>query len=211
MSGLILIDGSNLSHIANNGAQLSVGDMPTQAIYGILEQAIRPMIGAYPMMTPIVLWDGVSWRKQFFEEYKANRDKEPETANEQRVLDQKIALRKQMPFIKQALKHLGIRQMIAANLEADDLAGMMVKRYAEKQRIMLVSGDKDWIQLVRPNVAIVDPISGRRITHKNIRRTGKTTKGVSLSMTLDGLVFLRQKLGSRSKHSWVISRIISQV
>ena len=72
--GYLLIDGRNIAHASNNGGPLSIGEQPTQAIYHFL-RTMRPMMSVYSMLTPVVLWDGVSWRYMAFDEYKKSRNK----------------------------------------------------------------------------------------------------------------------------------------
>lgn len=162
--GYLVIDGNNIAYAANATRKLHVGDLETQGIYGFL-RAIRAAIANYPMLKPIVLWDGRSWRYDAFPDYKAKREKAPETKSEQAMADNRASMREQKPFIRRALINLGVTQMVALNLEADDLAGIIVRRYQpEGKKILLISGDKDWIQLIGPGVGWMDPINDIRIT-----------------------------------------------
>jgi 5'-3' exonuclease len=58
------------------------------------------------------------------------------------------------PYIAKALSHLGVRQLTANEYEADDLAGFLVRKLSADpaNEIGLISGDQDWLQLVRKNV-----------------------------------------------------------
>lgn len=181
--GLLLIDASNVAHAANSGTPLTVGDMPTQMIYGFL-RTLRPMLSTFSMLTPICLFDGRSWRKDVFKDYKISRDKEPVTKTEKTLAVQRDQFKRQLPYLKLALKTLGIRQMFAINYEADDLAGMLVNKSAPERRIIMISGDKDWIQLVRPNVAWVDPIRNEKLTVATIpKRLGWNPAKKALTIT----------------------------
>lgn len=151
----------------NNTKQLRVGDQPTQAVYGFL-RAIRPLIMTYSMLTPVVLWDGMSWRKKIFPDYKASREKPPETQHERDVAEVRAQFKSQKRLICRGLGLLGIRQVLAMNYEADDLAGMMVEKFCPGKTIMMISGDKDWIQLVRPGAAWRDLVRDMLITHKSL-------------------------------------------
>jgi 5'-3' exonuclease len=164
--GLLLIDGSNIAHAANSAAPLSIGDMPTQAIYGVL-RTLRPMISTFSMLTPIILWDGRSWRKDMFADYKISRDKTPVTKNDHALADQRAQFKKQLPYIKLALTTLGVRQMFALNYEADDLAGLLISRRGDR-RVMMMTADKDWIQLIGKNVGWFDPINNEKLTEGTI-------------------------------------------
>lgn len=145
----VLIDANSVGHAAHRGTILKSGDQETQAIFGFI-RTMRALRVRHPDATIIVLWDGRSWRKDVEpvgdKLYKGNREDSPE----------KIAERKryksQTPYIRRALKLLGIPQLFALNLEADDLAGHLAQRYvAQGSLVRLVSGDQDWIQLVGPS------------------------------------------------------------
>lgn len=166
MRGYLLIDGNSISHAANNATPLKVGEQQVQAIYGVL-RTMRRLLSVYADYQPIVLWDGMSWRKTIFSEYKANRDK-VETIHEKRMALQKDVLTKQKPAIEKALSLLGIAQLRANNMEADDLGAILADRYRNQgHKVVLVTGDRDWIQLVDQNVVWFDPINDRKVTEKN--------------------------------------------
>lgn len=155
--GLLLIDGNSLCHAAHHGTTLSVGDMQTQAIFGMVK-SVRGLAESHPEYGILVLWDGVGhWRKELLHSYKANR-----VAKDEKQQLQKDSYQDQSPYVRKALQLLGVRQMFATSLEADDLAGIIVKRSTTP--ITLVSGDQDWLQLVNENVMWFDPIRDRKVT-----------------------------------------------
>lgn len=167
-NGFIVIDGNNIAYAANATRKLHAGALETQGIYGFL-RAVRAAIAAYPMLKPIVLWDGRSWRYEAFPGYKAKREKPPETKSKQLMADNRQSMKEQKPYIRRGLLSLGVTQMVALNLEADDLAGILVRRFQPQgKKILLLSGDKDWIQLVGPGVGWMDPINDIRITTSSI-------------------------------------------
>lgn len=158
-SGYLLIDGMNIAHASNSGAVLTSGTQQTQAIYGSI-RTIRKTVSTFKGLKPVVMWDGpMNWRKGFFPEYKANRDKPPVTKHEIDSAKRREALKSQLPILKEGLRYLGVPQVIAMNLEADDLAGILSRRYAgQGHKVLLISGDRDWHQLVRDGVGQYDPI-----------------------------------------------------
>lgn len=149
--GYMLIDGNSVGHYANSMKKLTLGTTEVQAIYGFL-RTLRSLVETYPNLRPVVLWDGVSWRKQLFPDYKEIRDRR-NTAAEVKLALSKDGYKKQAPYIKKALRFLGVSQVSALNMEADDLAAIISTRYAERgEKVLLISGDKDWVQLIRPEV-----------------------------------------------------------
>lgn len=174
MNNKLIIDANSVGHFANNGSKLTLGEMPIQAVYGTL-RTLRATIALYQQYDPIVLWDGASWRKDIFSEYKANRDKR-ETAAEKIQALRKDSYKRQVPLIKKGLQLLGVPQVSALNMEADDLAGMLTDRYATKGKVVMMTGDKDWLQLVKPNVAWRDFIKGKVVNSSNFKEiTGVDT------------------------------------
>lgn len=164
MKHILLIDGNSIGFAAQSSAKLSAGGMPTQAIFGVL-RTIRSMLDDYTTATPIVFWDGRSWRYDHFADYKAGRDDDPKAAAE------RAEYRKQKPMIVRALVTLGVRQRLVENLEADDVIALTVARLAGKVPATIVSGDRDLLQLVGPNVDWLNPIrlpGGREPTLKRV-------------------------------------------
>jgi 5'-3' exonuclease len=162
MSRYLLIDGMNIAHAANNAKPLKVGDTQVQAIFHFVK-IVRKLVAAYPTAKPAVLWDGASWRYMDFPEYKSARKKE-DTATAIKAAEMKKVAESQIPAIKKAMQLIGMPQVRASNMEADDLAAIMGDRYAAKgDRVVLVSGDKDWVQLVNDRILWLDPIRDRKI------------------------------------------------
>jgi 5'-3' exonuclease len=135
-----------------------------------------------------VLWDAKSWRHLAFDEYKANRNKVPTKPHEIKAAALREDLKKQLPLIKQAIQLLGVKQMSAINYEADDLAGMITERLERTgKRAVLISGDKDWVQLISANTAWIDPIRDYRLTLKTLENKLGVQKGKpDFSVVKDG-------------------------
>ena len=175
--GYLIIDGNSVGHFHNNTKPLSVGGLQTQAIIGFL-RGLRAQCALYSFLQPIVVWDGVSWRKTMFPSYKEIRDRDT-TKNEQLLLAMKQGYKAQAPYIEGALRLLGVPQVRAFNMEADDLGAILTDRYvAAGHQVVLWTGDKDWIQLVQPGVTwknIYDE-GKRKVTHVNFaEETGVKT------------------------------------
>jgi DNA polymerase I len=109
---------------------------------------------AYPSADIMVLWDGrAQFRYDLFPEYKGNRDVSDDPVKQKH----REAYRTQIPYIKALCKTLGIKQVRAPELEADDLAGYFVSKMKSRTNILLVTGDQDWLQLVDETVSWLDP------------------------------------------------------
>lgn len=119
---------------------------PVNAVYGFISMIVKLLkekspdhiVFCYDRKEP-------SFRKDLYEAYKANRSEMPED------------LQLQMPYLKQVAQLFGITDLEVPGYEADDLIGT-VARMAEKENFeaYIVSGDKDFCQLVSPRVFIYD-------------------------------------------------------
>lgn len=148
MSKTILVDGNSIGYAAHYAVKLTAGGMETQAVFGFIK-TMRELRVTYPDHKLMVLWDGrAQWRFDLNPDYKSNRDSDP------KKLKVKEAYVAQRPYIARALNALGVRQMTVATHEADDMAGYLVAQLSQKpeNEVVMISGDRDWIQLVRPNV-----------------------------------------------------------
>src|ERR1700683_5075400 len=81
-----------------------------------------------------------------YDGYKAKRESMPED------------LRRQIPYIRRSLEALRIPILQAEGFEADDVIGTLAREAAEQEHeVFIVSGDKDMMQLVTPQVKILNP------------------------------------------------------
>lgn len=113
---------------------------------------------------PILCCDNKNyWRKKIFPNYKANRKK----YQEQSELDWD-AIFSFLNRVKQELKdHFPYKVLDVETAEADDIIGTIVHEYGTHDPILILSGDKDFIQLqVYDNVKQYDPIRKKWIGHE---------------------------------------------
>ncbi|AEA01725.1 MULTISPECIES: DNA polymerase I [Aerococcus] len=93
----------------------------------------------------LVAWDAgkTTFRTAYYPEYKGGRDKTPQEFVEQ------------MPYFNKLLDAFGIAHYELANYEADDIIGTLSQRGAEAgMDVVIISGDKDLIQLARDQVRV---------------------------------------------------------
>lgn len=163
MAKTVVIDMNSIGHAQHNGVKLTSGEFQTQAIFGSIK-ALRGIKERNPGAQLLCLWDGKAhWRFDLYPDYKSNRnDPDPKKAAH------KEAYKAQIPLLKKALQYMGVKQMLVASAEADDMAGLMVKRLSDAGNgLLLVTGDKDWLQLVRPGVTWHDPIRDNTVNVSN--------------------------------------------
>ncbi|RZA22205.1 MAG: DNA polymerase I, partial [Proteobacteria bacterium] len=93
-----------------------------------------------------------TFRHEFYDLYKANRS------------DMPADLALQIPLLYRLFESLKAPLLKNTNLEADDLIGSLVTQYASDElHCYIVSGDKDFMQLVNDNVSIYSPKKGGEV------------------------------------------------
>lgn len=94
---------------------------------------------------------GGTFRHEQFPQYKATRDETPED------------IRWAVPVIKDFLTAYGIKMVEVPRYEADDVIGTLAHRAAKDGlEVVMVTPDKDYAQLVQPNVSMLRPQSGAK-------------------------------------------------
>jgi len=138
---LILIDAMNYAYISYYGRKnLSWKGKPTGMIFGVMSLYFKLRL-RYPRARIIFIWEGTrNRRKDISEDYKSGRTKKTD--------DFKESLKE----IRLALKKVDVDQMWHVGLEADDLAGYLTTQAKDKEKVLLISNDEDWMQYMKPNV-----------------------------------------------------------
>lgn len=153
MANYQIIDGNALGYAAHSTSPLTVDGMEVQAVYQGLKM-LKSAKERFPQYDKLLwLWDGrAQFRYDIFPDYKGNRTDDPEKR------ERKEKYQQVQPYLKRALVALGVTQVIAPDFEADDLAGYFVRRVTEQGgKAVLLTGDRDWLQLVRGNIRWYDP------------------------------------------------------
>jgi len=159
---LFLIDGSSYFYrafFAVRGLVNSKG-MPTNAAFGFTSMLTKILKGKNPEAIAVVFdAPGKTFRDDWFADYKATRDPMPED------------LSRQLPYVKAIPPAMNIETLEVAGVEADDVIGTLARRgLAAGFDVILVTGDKDFMQLVtkqagepHPGITIYDDMKERVI------------------------------------------------
>ncbi|MGB3933238.1 MAG: DNA polymerase I, partial [bacterium] len=144
---LILIDGNSLVHRAFHAIPpLTTGTgQHTNAVYGFTTMFLRLLEDERPDYLAVAFDKGkVTFRHGEFEDYKANRTETPDE------------LRSQFPLVKELLEAYRVPIFEQEGYEADDLLGTLARKAeAEGFSVLIVSGDRDVLQLVSPRVTVL--------------------------------------------------------
>jgi 5'-3' exonuclease len=183
LPGTILVDANSVGYAYHRATKLTVGAFQTQAIFGVFK-AVRTLYAGYPDRSVYVLWDGRSERRlALYPDYKGNRKTEDMAPKDRAV---KEAYKAQVPFTQALLARCGVPQLLYYDMEADDLGGYLSKRLPTP--MLLVTGDRDWQQLIRPGVTWLEHREDRKVNVDNFFETTgyKTREGFLQGKALQG-------------------------
>ncbi len=143
---LLLLDGHSLAYRAFFALPIenfsTTTGQPTNAVYGFTAMLINVLRDEKPTHVAVAFDRGEpTFRHEQWVEYKANRRETPDD------------FRSQLSLIFEVLDALGIRRLSAAGFEADDIiATLATQASAENMDVLIVTGDRDVLQLVSDRV-----------------------------------------------------------
>jgi len=150
MEKFVIIDGNNilfrayyaLPRLANFEGVVSNG------VFGFCNVLVKVIKDISPKYIA-VCFDGAkkNFRHEIFKEYKGQRKPTPEE------------LINQLPIIKDVLKAMNIQVVEQIGLEADDLIGCLSRQFEQTERIV-ITADKDCLQLIKDGVSVLQPQKG---------------------------------------------------
>lgn len=147
---IYLIDGSSYIYRAYHAiAPLTNSKgVATNAVLGFVKMVQKLINENCPKYLAIAFDSrGPVFRHELYKEYKANRPPMPED------------LREQLPYIKKFVAASNILMLEEGDVEADDILASIAAKYTcEGYKVVIVSGDKDLLQLVDDNVTMFDPM-----------------------------------------------------
>lgn len=148
----MIIDGSSLIFRAFYAIRhLTTKDgIFTNGVYGFLSMYYKAIDMYKPDHIAVVLdKSGPTFRVEEYSDYKANRDKAPSE------------LSTQFGILKDILQAMNVCFEEESGYEADDIAGTLSKRASkEGYEVLLVTGDRDYLQLIDENVNVILTVKG---------------------------------------------------
>ena len=159
----------------------------------------------------VLTWDSKhSWRRDYFPEYKASRRK----GREESDLDWEDIFGTLNKIRNEIKQNFPYKYLEVFGAEADDIIGFLCEEN-KNEKIMIISGDKDFIQLQKyPNVTQWSPITKKQVNGfdptiylKEHILKGDTSDGVPNILSPDNTFIdgLRQRPLSRKKiQSWLL-------
>jgi DNA polymerase-1 len=175
---LFLIDGSSylfrafyaIGHLSNSKG------LPTNATYGFIQMLLKVLKEHRPDYLAVIFDSKApTFRSEVYKEYKANRPAMPES------------LSPQIPYIKKIIEGYRIALLELEGYEADDLIGTVAKRLEPEVDVVVITGDKDILQLVSDRIQVYDTMKDKRFgVEEVVERFGVSPEQVVEVMGLSG-------------------------
>ena len=145
---VILIDGHSLAFrafFALPDTLVTSSGQITNAVYGFTAMLIKLLADERPDAVVVCFDKGApQFRLDRYAEYKAGRAETPDT------------FRQQLPLIREVLKSLRIPMVELEGYEADDLLATLTKHLRQEgNEVLIVTGDRDILQLVGGGVSVI--------------------------------------------------------
>lgn len=179
----MLVDGSSLAYrgyfaLIKNPLRNSRG-FNTSGIYLFLNSLLKTLRDTKPTHGAVVFDSKKpTFRHQVFEAYKAERPRMPDD------------LSAQLPYIKDVAEALGLAVIVRDGFEADDVLATLAKDAAkEGWEVLILTSDKDLLQLVNDRVSVLDtrPQFEKLYTPEEVReKFGVPPEGVPDYLALVG-------------------------
>ncbi len=157
---LIVIDGYSLVFRAYHSMPaLSRPDgTPVGAVYGFISMMLR-LLSEIKATHIVMVFDagGKTFRHEIYPQYKANRPPAPED------------LIPQFPLMRFAAQALNIHILEQQGYEADDIIATLAERaLANKEEVLIISSDKDLMQLINSHTKMYDAVKAKIIGDKEV-------------------------------------------
>ena len=145
---VLLLDGHSLAFrafFALPDTLVTSSGQVTNAVYGFTAMLIKLLADERPQGVVVCFDKGVpQFRLDRYAEYKAGRAETPDL------------FRQQLPLIREVLQALQIPMLDREGYEADDLLATLTRRCREQGcEVIIVTGDRDILQLVGDGVAVI--------------------------------------------------------
>lgn len=133
--------------------------LPTNAVYGFIRMFLKLIKDQHPTHIAVVFDSPKrTFRDDLFAEYKANR---PEAPSDLSV---------QIPYIHRVVEAFRIRSIVREGVEADDVIATLAARAVKKKiDCVIVTADKDFMQIVGPHVRMWDTMRDKWTGVREVR------------------------------------------
>ncbi|MEK9200523.1 MAG: 5'-3' exonuclease H3TH domain-containing protein [Patescibacteria group bacterium] len=154
MNKLLILDGNSVLHRAyyalpdwrNRSGEATAG------VYGFLSMLLKAIEELKPTHLAVVFDNPApTFRHNMYVGYQTNREKDRQISED---------IWGQVEKLKIVFEKMGVPVFCVAGFEADDLAGTLTKQAEKKMEVIIITGDKDYMQLVNKKVTLYMPQKG---------------------------------------------------
>jgi DNA polymerase-1 len=119
----------------------------TEAVY-IFHNMLRKLLATYQPQYIAAIFESSepTFRSDAFADYKANRTEIPPDLGEQ------------IPYVRRVIEAMAIPILEFPRFEADDVIGAIARGAADRVDVVIVSSDKDMLQLVTDRISMLNPM-----------------------------------------------------
>ena len=150
--------------------------VPKNAVLGYTRTLLRILKEQQPVFMVAAFEGPRSFRRQLYDQYKANRTETPQN------------LSPQIEYCRRMTEAMGIPTYDADGFEADDVIGTVaMKMWSRGYSTVIISGDKDLSQLVRADVCVYDMANDMWLDESGVReRFGVEPRQIPDLLALNG-------------------------
>ncbi len=162
---VLLVDGHGLAYRAYYALPELTGPdgTPTNVLVGVMNTLIKVLEEWQPRKVAVVFDEHApTFRHEKYKAYKETRKPMPED------------MRPQIPLLRELLGNLGVCVLSRPGMEADDILAATALYWAHQgASVLVLTADKDMLQILRPGVRILRPQKGigsfTLMDHENFR------------------------------------------
>lgn len=156
---LVVVDGFNFLFRAFYAVRsLTRSDgFPTNALYGFTQMLLKVIEDVQPHYLAVAIDTPRTFRHDIYPDYKGHR-KEPEEE-----------MLQQIPMLEPLVQAFGIQTLKLDNYEADDLIAACADKFGGDVEVVIVSSDKDLMQLINENVYMYDTMKDKFMREPEVK------------------------------------------
>ena len=153
MKKLVVIDGLNFLFRAYYAVRpLTRSDgLHTNALYGFTQMLLKVISDLKPDLCCVALDSTPTFRHDLFPDYKGHR----------KELDEEM--KEQLPLLQPMIEAFGIPGLKVEGYEADDIIATLAVSHKKDYQVIILSSDKDLMQLLDDNVELYDTMKDKRM------------------------------------------------
>jgi hypothetical protein len=156
-------------HVAQRGADI---DTKIGLAFHIMMSSVKLCYQKFQADHAVFCLEGRSWRKDFYQPYKAQRKVAQAAKSMREQEEDKIMFESYDSMIQFLREKTNVTMLRHPEAEADDMIALFIESHPNDQHV-IISSDSDFFQLLRPNVKIYNGVSNTIITHEGFFKDDK--------------------------------------